>query len=244
VVVAAADADPTSPDLAFEPRPGRSSPAPSSAFTDHEPDTPEAGANESFSGAANASVPAGSAAVPSAVAEPADWAEGDEGDGRGDGGGDGDDGSSNNWGGWGGGGGGGDDFREPHGESHGRGPPRWLLLLSGAAALGAAAGWVAAGGACGGGNGEGEGEGVPRQPASVSVIIPALNEEACIGLLLRQLSVLEPLPSEVIVSVGDSSDRTAEVAAAHGAQVATGEAGHCLNHRGHSHFTREYTGAP
>ena len=35
------------------------------------------------------------------------------------------------------------------------------------------------------------------EPATVSFIIPALNEEACIESLLRQLSVLEPAPLEV-----------------------------------------------
>lgn len=39
------------------------------------------------------------------------------------------------------------------------------------------------------------------------------------------MSVLEPAPLEIVVSVGDSSDRTAELAAAHGAKVVTGHRG-------------------
>ena len=61
--------------------------------------------------------------------------------------------------------------------------------------------------------------------AAVSIVVPALNEEACIESLLKQLSVLEPAPHEVIVSVGDSHDRTAELAAAAGAKVVTGGRG-------------------
>jgi rSAM/selenodomain-associated transferase 2 len=62
--------------------------------------------------------------------------------------------------------------------------------------------------------------GVPTVPApSLSIIIPALNEEAWLGRSLRQLQVLEPPPLEVLVVDGGSSDRTTAVAAAAGATV-------------------------
>jgi glycosyltransferase involved in cell wall biosynthesis len=50
----------------------------------------------------------------------------------------------------------------------------------------------------------------------VAVIIPALNEEAAIG---RVISAIPPWGDEVIVVDNDSTDRTGEVAAAHGARV-------------------------
>ena len=54
-------------------------------------------------------------------------------------------------------------------------------------------------------------------PHRVAVVIPALNEEASVGL------VLDALPREqvevVVVADNGSTDRTAEVAAAHGARV-------------------------
>jgi glycosyltransferase involved in cell wall biosynthesis len=53
----------------------------------------------------------------------------------------------------------------------------------------------------------------------ICVIIPALNEEECIGRLVASLP--RPLVSEVIVVDNNSSDRTAEVARAAGARVLT-----------------------
>ena len=53
----------------------------------------------------------------------------------------------------------------------------------------------------------------------ICVIIPALNEEECIGRLVASLP--RPLVSEVIVVDNNSSDRTAEVARAAGARVIT-----------------------
>ena len=50
----------------------------------------------------------------------------------------------------------------------------------------------------------------------IAVVIPALNEEEAIGLVLREIP---PLVSEVIVVDNGSEDRTAEVARAHGARV-------------------------
>ncbi len=50
----------------------------------------------------------------------------------------------------------------------------------------------------------------------VAVIIPVLDEEAAIGLVLAELP---PLALEVIVVDNGSSDRTAEVAQAAGARV-------------------------
>ena len=55
--------------------------------------------------------------------------------------------------------------------------------------------------------------------ATVSVVVPALNEEAVIGSTLKHLASLDPQPLEVIVAVGDSSDGTASIAESHGAVV-------------------------
>ena len=52
---------------------------------------------------------------------------------------------------------------------------------------------------------------------NITVIIPALNEEACIGRLVSALP--RPLVSRVIVVDNRSTDRTAEVARAAGATV-------------------------
>ncbi|MCW5981164.1 MAG: TIGR04283 family arsenosugar biosynthesis glycosyltransferase [Bryobacteraceae bacterium] len=73
---------------------------------------------------------------------------------------------------------------------------------------------------------------------TVSIVIPTLNEEAVIGALLDRLVVQQP--DEIIVADGDSTDRTAEIAARRarvvrsapgrgiqmnaGAQAATGDA--------------------
>ena len=50
----------------------------------------------------------------------------------------------------------------------------------------------------------------------VAVVIPALNEAEAIGLVLREIP---PLVAEVVVVDNGSTDRTAEVARAHGARV-------------------------
>ncbi len=54
-------------------------------------------------------------------------------------------------------------------------------------------------------------------PAFISLIIPALNEEAAIGKVLSELPA--GLYSQVLVADNGSSDRTAQVAASHGATV-------------------------
>ena len=60
----------------------------------------------------------------------------------------------------------------------------------------------------------------------VSIVVPARNESKAIGRLLKQLRrALEPEAAEIIVSVGDSVDDTAAIAAAHGAIVVTGAKG-------------------
>lgn len=56
-----------------------------------------------------------------------------------------------------------------------------------------------------------------RQDDSVALIIPALNEEQVLGETLESLSP-HPLSQLIVVDNG-STDRTAEVAQAHGAQV-------------------------
>jgi rSAM/selenodomain-associated transferase 2 len=60
----------------------------------------------------------------------------------------------------------------------------------------------------------------------VSIVIPARNERKAIGPLLKRLrGALEPEAAEIVVSVGDSVDDTAAIAAAHGAIVVSGEKG-------------------
>jgi glycosyltransferase involved in cell wall biosynthesis len=55
----------------------------------------------------------------------------------------------------------------------------------------------------------------------LAVIIPACNEEACIGPVLDELlGVLEPGKFVVAVGVNGSSDRTSEIARARGVWVA------------------------
>ncbi|MEX1317749.1 MAG: TIGR04283 family arsenosugar biosynthesis glycosyltransferase [Synechococcaceae cyanobacterium] len=54
---------------------------------------------------------------------------------------------------------------------------------------------------------------------SLSIVIPAFNEEACLGRTLRQLSVLDPPALEVLMVDGGSSDRTTAIAAEAGATV-------------------------
>ena len=48
--------------------------------------------------------------------------------------------------------------------------------------------------------------------SQVSIVIPTLNEAASLGRTLRQLTVLNPLPLEVIVVDGGSEDQTLAVA--------------------------------
>jgi hypothetical protein len=57
----------------------------------------------------------------------------------------------------------------------------------------------------------------------VCVVIPALNEEAVLATTLRCVAALEPKPAAVVVSVGPSTDSTAEIARQFGATVVTGD---------------------
>jgi glycosyltransferase involved in cell wall biosynthesis len=57
----------------------------------------------------------------------------------------------------------------------------------------------------------------PKVAVDISVIIPALNEEATVGIVVRELRMTGPY--EVIVADNGSTDRTAQVAAAAGARV-------------------------
>ncbi len=59
----------------------------------------------------------------------------------------------------------------------------------------------------------------------VSVIIPALNEEADIGACLASLSPLRAAGGEIIVADGGSTDATGSVAGAHGAVMLTATRG-------------------
>ena len=57
-------------------------------------------------------------------------------------------------------------------------------------------------------------------PPKVSVIIPTMNEEASIGLVIEEvIKALGPIPHEILVIDTDSKDKTREVAAAKGAVV-------------------------
>ncbi|MFI1399476.1 glucosyl-3-phosphoglycerate synthase [Streptomyces sp. NPDC020681] len=62
-----------------------------------------------------------------------------------------------------------------------------------------------------------------KRSASVSVVLPALNEEATVGeivtVIRRELMEAVPLVDELVVIDSGSSDRTAEVARAAGARV-------------------------
>ncbi|HEX2120642.1 MAG TPA: TIGR04283 family arsenosugar biosynthesis glycosyltransferase [Thermoanaerobaculia bacterium] len=58
-------------------------------------------------------------------------------------------------------------------------------------------------------------------PAQVSVVIPALDEEACIAAAID--SAFAAGAAEVIVADGGSSDATVPIAQAHGARVVEGE---------------------
>ena len=59
------------------------------------------------------------------------------------------------------------------------------------------------------------------KPGQLAVIIPACDEEACIGRVLDELlAALDPEEYVVAVGVNGSSDRTAEIARARGALVA------------------------
>ncbi len=64
---------------------------------------------------------------------------------------------------------------------------------------------------------------VPRHPvartSTVSVIIPARNEESRIATLLRSISAQSAQPLEILVVDDESTDNTARVAREHGARV-------------------------
>ena len=53
----------------------------------------------------------------------------------------------------------------------------------------------------------------------VSIIIPTLNEANSLGRTLRQLTVLDPPPAEVLVVDGGSQDETVAIARLAGVQV-------------------------
>ncbi len=55
----------------------------------------------------------------------------------------------------------------------------------------------------------------------MSVVIPAYNAQRSLGRVLAALAAQQPPPEEVIVVDNDSTDRTSEIAAAHGARVVT-----------------------
>jgi rSAM/selenodomain-associated transferase 2 len=55
--------------------------------------------------------------------------------------------------------------------------------------------------------------------SQVSIIIPTLNEEICLGRSLRHLSILDPPAREVLVVDGGSEDQTIAIAQKLGARV-------------------------
>ena len=65
----------------------------------------------------------------------------------------------------------------------------------------------------------------------VSVIIPTLNEEKCIGECLEGLKRGTKQPDEVIISDGMSTDKTVEIAEAYGAKVVLNEKKHAAGGR-------------
>ena len=64
-----------------------------------------------------------------------------------------------------------------------------------------------------------------KKTSACAIVIPALNEEENIELLLVQIHALRPQPSEVVVAVGDSTDNSAKVAEKYGAKVVRGKRG-------------------
>ncbi len=58
---------------------------------------------------------------------------------------------------------------------------------------------------------------MPRDPARLAVIIPALNEEQSVGQVIA--AIPRELACEIIVVDNGSTDRTAEIASQHGARV-------------------------
>lgn len=65
----------------------------------------------------------------------------------------------------------------------------------------------------------------------ISVVIPAYNEEKCIGRCLQALKEGSEQPYEIIVSDGMSSDRTVEIAEKYGAVVIENRRGHAAGGR-------------
>ncbi|MFB2892680.1 TIGR04283 family arsenosugar biosynthesis glycosyltransferase [Aerosakkonemataceae cyanobacterium BLCC-F50] len=59
--------------------------------------------------------------------------------------------------------------------------------------------------------------------SDVSIIIPTLNEASCLGRTLRNLSLLDPSPKEIIIVDGGSKDETIAIAEAANVRVITCE---------------------
>lgn len=53
----------------------------------------------------------------------------------------------------------------------------------------------------------------------VSIVIPTYNEEACLGALLESLNRLDPMPYEVIIVDGGSTDATTDIIQSYGLDV-------------------------
>ena len=64
-----------------------------------------------------------------------------------------------------------------------------------------------------------------RKTSDCAMVIPALNEEENIELLLVQIQALRPRPSEVVVAVGDSTDNTGKIAEKYNVKVVRGKRG-------------------
>jgi glycosyltransferase involved in cell wall biosynthesis len=59
----------------------------------------------------------------------------------------------------------------------------------------------------------------PVRPVVVSIVVPARNEEACLGLCLESLATQTAIPFEIIVVDDGSTDRTREIAESFRVQV-------------------------
>jgi rSAM/selenodomain-associated transferase 2 len=64
--------------------------------------------------------------------------------------------------------------------------------------------------------------------ATVSIVIPTLNEASCLERTLRLLSVLDPPALEILVVDGGSSDSTVEICKSQGIPVITSQRGRSI----------------
>ena len=63
---------------------------------------------------------------------------------------------------------------------------------------------------------------------SVTILVPTLDEERALPVLIERLAGLDPVPAEILLVDGGSSDRTCEIARAAGWRVVASERGRAL----------------